>query len=195
MVTMSQPQFPTPDLPPAPRTTEMWLPLARAVGVALLVAAVVNLVFGFRFPYNAPVESIYMYGITIDLLVAGGVILGRSVLHSRRPRAAARPPRAGALSVIALVLSAIAFLAFLPGEISFLADIASGERARYMTATGAVFLAGAPWALGFIFGVGAYRRDGGRANAVLSILAIVLGLVVTIGVVASSVVYGLGLSD
>jgi len=192
---MSEPQLQAPYVRPEPKPTEMSLGLARAIGATLLVAAVVNVVFGLRFPYNAPVESIYMFGITIDLLVAGFVIIGRSVLHSRRVRAASRPPRAGALAVIALVLSALAFLAFLPGESSFLADVAAGERARYMDAAGGVFFAGAPWALGFIFGVGAFRRGGGRANAVLAGLAIALALVVAVGVVASSVVYGLGLSD
>lgn len=181
---------------PQARTTKLVVSLAMGVGATLLIAALVNFAFGVQFPSNAPVESIYMFGITIDLVVAGLILFIRAIRNSRWPLVDDRPRRPTVLTIVAAVLSGIAFLAYLAfGGINFLIGVVDGERLRYMENVFGAFLAGGPWVLAFVFGVAGYRRSGGTANSVLSIGAIALALLVAVAVVASSIVYGLGLSD
>jgi hypothetical protein len=63
-----------------------------------------------------------------------------------------------------------------------------------MNAVAVAFLLGIPWVLGIVFGT-ISLRSGGRRTPVFATIAIALGILVAIGVVAFSVIYGLGLSD
>lgn len=182
--------------PVVARTSDTVIPLALGVGVSLLVAAVVNVAATVGFPGNAPVEQLYSFGITIDLLVAGIVLVVRASVHRRRPRAAAAPPRAGTLAIVALVLAVASVLATLfLGGIDNVALAADGERLRYMNASAGAFYSGAAWSLSFIFGVVGYRTGGGRVNAVLSTAALVLSGVVLVFLLVASISYGLALTD
>ncbi len=85
--------------------------LRGAIAVVLAVGGVVNLVFGGMFPYNAPVESIIMFFLSIAMFI-GAVVLGVfAVLAAIRRSVPLVPERTSPLSVVALVLSAAAFAA------------------------------------------------------------------------------------
>ena len=181
--------------PRPPRRSETSIPLAWSVAGATLVAAVINGGNALGFPSNAPVESIYAFGITVDLLVIALVLCIRAVRHSKLLRAEPRPPKVSRTAIAAAVLSLIALWAAVYSGVEFFGDLFGGERARYMTGGGGAFFYGAPWVLGVIFGVAAYRRGGGTLNTVLSIGAIVCGAIMTIVALGASFVYGAGLSD
>jgi len=193
---MTVPTPPVATVAPSLRPTETAIPLALGVGAVLLVAAIVNVVAGTGFPGNAPVEQVYSFGITVDLLVAGIILLVRGIRHRRRPRAAARATRPGILAIIAAVLAVVAVLGtLLLGGLDYLGQALSGERLRYMYASAGAFYLGAAWCLAFIFGVVGYRRGGGMLNAVLAIGALALAFLVLAAVLTAVVIYGLALSD
>lgn len=177
------------------RTTSTVIPLALGVGVALLVAAVVNIVATLGFPGNAPVEQVYSFGITIDLLVAGIILVIRAALH--RSRTAAPPaPGTGVLPIVALVLAVVSVLgALLLGGLQNLGLAVEGDRLRYMYASGGTFYLGAAWCLSFIFGVIGLRRGAGRVNAGLSIAALALSGAILVFLLIASISYGLALTD
>ena len=182
--------------PTNPRTSESVIPLTLGVGVALLAAAIVNVVATFGFPGNAPVEQLYSFGITVDLLVAGIVLVVRAAVHRRRPRAAQRPAAVSALSVAALVLAvAVAIGALLFGGLQNFGLAVDGERLRYMYASAGTFYLGAAWCLSFIFGAVGYRSGGGRANTLLSLGALAVSGLLLVFLLIASITYGLALTD
>ena len=183
-------------LPAWQRPTQTVAPLALAVAGALLVAAVVNVVALSGFPGNAPVEGVYSIGLTIDLVVAGVILLVRGLRHRSRPIAEPRAPRVGGLTIVSAVLAFVAFAAWLLlGGLSYVFGALDGARLRYMEGTGGLFFAGAAWCLSFIFAVVGFRRGGGSAHRALTIVALVLSGLALAGAISAGVVYGLGLSD
>ena len=183
-------------LPASQRPTRTVAPFAFAVAAVLLIGAVVNVVALTGFPGNAPVEGVYSIGITIDLVVAGLILLVRGLRHRTRPLAETRPPSAGVLAIVAAVLAFVAFAAWLLlGGLSYLFGALDGARLRYMEGTAGLFFVGAAWCLSFIFAVVGYRRDGGTANRALTVVALVLSGLALVGAISAGVVYGLGLSD
>lgn len=188
---------PAPATAPAlPRTTTTIIPLAFGVGAALLVAAVVNVVATFGFPGNAPVEQVYSGGITIDLLVAGIILVVRALVHRARPLAPVEATRVGVLPIVALVLAVVVVVgALLLGGLQNVELAVSDERLRYMNASAGPFYLGAAWCLAFVFGVVGFRRGGGRANALVSIGALALAGVVLVFALVASIMYGLALTD
>lgn len=184
--------------PVAPLTTDavsVWL--AASIAALLLVSAVVNAVSGVNFPSNAPIEQIWDFGITVDL-VAGVITLGvRFLVIFRRPRAAA-PGRSvpGGFAIAGTILGALTVVGWLIlGGGDFLGKLlGSGDYLRYYLDVNGTFFMGIPWILGIVFGVVAYRQGRGTANTVLSLVAIALGVLVLIPTLYSAVVYGLGMS-
>lgn len=167
------------------------------MAVVLLVAAVVNFIAGQNFPSNAPVEQLYAFGITVDLL-AGGIALGARLLFiARIPRATAPVVGPGGLAIASAVLGVAVVVGWLlAGGGDFLGKLAgSGFGLRYyLDVTGAFFF-GIPWILGIFFGVAGYRTGKGPVNAVLSFVGLGLGLLILLASLYSAVVYGLGLSN
>lgn len=186
----------TPATPsPSPRTTELSIPLAWAVVVVAFFAAVVNGLSTALFPPNAPVEWIFAAGITIDLLVIALVLVIRALAHSKRLPAAPRPPKPSRTAIVGAALGFIGLFVAVYSSISYFGDLLVGERPQYMTATGGAFFFAAPWVLGVIFGVAAYRRGGGKLNTALSIGSIVCGIIVVALALTAAILYGMGVTD
>jgi len=193
---MTEPAITIPPLPAHRRPTEASLLLTAVVAAALLAAAIVNVVAATGFPGNAPVEQVYSFGLTVDLAFAGIFLLVRVIRHRARPRAAVRPEHAGVLSIVAVILAVVSLLGWsLLGGLSWLFGSIAGDRLRYMEGTGGLFFVGAAWCLAFIFGTIGYRKGGGRANVVLTVVSLGVAFLVLVPAVTAGVVYGLGLSD
>ena len=161
----------------------------------LAIAAVVNQFWGFRFPGNAPVEQIFVIGITLDLL-AMAVVLGIfAILAASRRSVPVKPQSVSPMAIAGIILSGVTMVFWLLGcLLPVLMSVASGETYQYMTAVGAIFFLGVPWVLGTIFGT-LSLRSGGRLTPILGTVAIGLGVILAVGAVTFSVIYGLGLSS
>ena len=161
----------------------------------LVIAGVVNAFWGFRFPGNAPVEGIFAFGITVDL-VAAAIVLGIfAVLANARRSVPVKPQSISPMAIAAIIMSGlVAVIWILFSLLPVLSSVAAGERYQYMTAVGAIFILGIPWVLGMVFGA-LSLRSGGRLTPILGTIAIGLGVVVATAAVAFAVIYGLGLSN
>ncbi|CAN5321578.1 hypothetical protein BH11ACT5_BH11ACT5_13220 [soil metagenome] len=176
--------------PVAPRTSAAVLPLTIGLGALAIVGAIVNGVFGGMFPSAAPVEDIYNLGITIDLAAVAVVAGIRVLVLFRRVRGVAKP---GA-SVFAILAAAFAVMTLAGWLALGGAEYWGDGMDRYMSGAGGTFFLGALWVLALVFGEIAVRRGDSTLNRVLSIGALVIGVIVLIASVAAAVIYGLGLS-
>lgn len=166
--------------------------LLLGVGIAAIVGLIVNSVGLAGFPNNAPVEAIYALGIGLDFL-AIVVTCGVGWAMSRRgyPLRSETPT-----AIVALILAGAAVVAWVFfGGIGSIVELIPPDRGRYMYAAGGLFYGGALWVLAVIFGAHAFRRGGTPRNNLLAILAIAIPAVLVAYAVASSVIYGMGLTD
>lgn len=194
-----QPAHPVQYAPP----TATWhsRALLIGVGVAALAGAILTTIGGQGFPYNAPVEQLYAFGLTVDLVAVVITMVVFTIIEFRRRGDAARLALAvnanpSPLAIIAVVMGGIALLAWLiGGGLAELIGLLAGARGRYMTATGALFLAGIPWALAMIFGTWGFRPGGHRVSNILAIVAVAVGVVLIVPTTVAALVYGAGLSD
>jgi len=165
--------------------------------VVLLLLLVAQIFGSMGFPYNAPVEQVMAFGISIDL-VAAAIALGvRAAVIAGRTRAPyAGPATAGAFAVTGIVLAGITVLAFLGlSVVPSIAVAVEGGDLRYMgLSSGMVFL-GIPWVAGVFFSAAAYRPGRGTRNSVLSLVALGALLVVAAATVAAALAYGAGLTE
>jgi hypothetical protein len=200
-MTVDQPAPATPIIvsTPAPAGTDrLSVVLAIAFPVVLIVAGVVNLVFGTMFPSGAAIEPIWNFGITVDLIAVSIAFVVRFLVLLRRPRfpaVAVRGP--GPLALAAFIVSgavAVGWLVF--GGGFFLAHLISApdELRYYLDVNGAFFLGG-PWMVGLFLGVASLRQGKGLVNTVFAVAAIVLPLLILVASLFSAVAYGLGLTD
>ncbi|CAN5537267.1 hypothetical protein BH09ACT4_BH09ACT4_25790 [soil metagenome] len=197
--TPPQPAFPT-VYAPTPVTWHSRVVLLSVAGLAV-VAAILTAVGSTGFPGAAPVEQLYCYGLIVDL-VAVAVVVGvlaiiEFIRRADRPRYE-RPfnRRLSVFAILALFLSAIALFAWCAaGGAEQFGYLLGGLRTRYMTATGSLFAAGIPWALGAIFGVWGFRPRANRATNVLAIVAMIIWLALAVFSTIAALVYGAGLSD
>jgi hypothetical protein len=186
--------------PTAERLTPIVLPagaptrspvLLLAVGIAAVVGVIVNTIGLVGFPYNAPVEQIYALGINVDL-IAIAVVSGIGAFVSRRgyPLRATTP-----IATIAVAFAAASAVVWvLAGGIGSVVGLAIGS-GRYMYASAGLFYGGALWVLAVIFAAHGYRRGGARTNNVLAIVALGVAGVLALFAIASSVLYGLDLTN
>jgi hypothetical protein len=166
--------------------------LLLAVAIAAVVGLVVNSIGLAGFPGNAPVEMLYALGIGIDFL-AIAVVCGIGAAISRRgyPLRSSTP-----LAIVAVVFAAASLAAWvLFGGVGSLLELIPPDRGRYMYAVGGLFYGGFLWVLAVIFGAHAFRRGGSQRNNVLAIVALAVPALLVAYAVASSVIYGLGLTD
>ena len=182
---------------------QIWhsIPLLIGIGAFSVLAAIAVGIGGARFPANAPVEQLYAIGLIIDLaavailmviFIAAEVGRRRDPLRQGLPQDTSR----SALAITALVLAGVTVVAWvIDGGFGQLIDLAQGIRGRYMFHTGGVFLAGAPWALSFIFGAWGFRPGGHRLSNVFALVAIGIAAVLGVIVAAASLIYGADLSD
>jgi hypothetical protein len=178
---------------------------SRALLLALTGVALVGLVLtwigGQGFPYNAPVEQLYCFGLVVDLFataIAAGILAIVEFTRRGNPDRASRPTdtRISVFAILAIALSALAAIAWAAGGgIEQLVLLLQGVRTRYMYATGSLFLAGIPWALGMVFGAWGFRPGGHRITNVLALVAVGLGVLLIIPTATAALVYGAGLSD
>ena len=168
--------------------------LRGSVAAFLVIGAMVNIAFGARFPGNAPVEQLFMIAIAILLFMGGVVLVIFAVLAGARRSVPLVPERTSPLSVAALVLVGVVFVAWLFfALLPTLGAIGGGDDARYMTQTGILVLFGAPWIVGLVFAT-LSLRSGGRRTALLAGIALALSLLLVVAAVVASVLYGVGLT-
>ncbi|WP_309713269.1 hypothetical protein [Pseudolysinimonas sp.] len=167
---------------------------ALLLGVAIAAAAglIVNVAGLVGFPYNAPVEQIYALGISIDL-IAIVIVCGLGALMSRR----GYPLRAqSAITVVALAFAlGAAVLWMVAGGIASVIQLFTPEGGRYMYASAGLFYGGATWVLAVIFGSHGYRAGGTLRNNATAFAALALAGVLASYAIASSLIYGLGLTN
>jgi hypothetical protein len=179
-----------PVVQPIARTTAAVLPVTIGLTAAAVVGAVVNLVFGGMFPGNAPVEQIYAFGVTVDLVAVALAVGIRALIIFRMPRGAA----SGTLSVLGIIAAALGLIVFVGWIVIGGAEYWTGGMSRYMTGAGPLFFLGIPWVVSLVLGEVALRRSDSTINSALSIGTLVLGGIVGILTIAATVIYGLGLS-
>lgn len=172
-----------------------------ATGGLAIVAGILTIIGGLNFPSGAPVEQIYCFGLIVDLAavaIAVGAISAVEFTRRGIPGRADVPvnTRLSVFAIVAVALSAVAAFAWAGGGgIEQLGYLVSGIRPRYMYATGALFIAGIPWALGAVFGALGFRPGGNRVTNVLALVALAIWAVLAIITTVHAVVYGLDLSD
>lgn len=194
-----QPAFPTQG---GPRLlTRHSLPVLIATGAIALVGALLTTIGGQGFPYNAPVEQFFAFGLTLDLVAVGIAMIVFVVVEIRRRDELRRGnavvnPYRSVMAILAVIFSGIALLAWtIGGGLVELAELAAGQRTRYMEATGALFFAGGLWTLGMIFGAWGFRPGANRTSNILALVALGAGLLLIVPTTIAAIVYGLGLSD
>jgi hypothetical protein len=188
--------------PPAPYAV-VWHSRALLISVAgaALLAAILTGVGSANFPSAAPVEQLYAFGLIVDLLAVvatvGAFIIIEFVRRGNAARATAPVNRRPSVfAIIAVVMSGIALVVFVAGgggeQFVYLVQ---GIRGRYMYWTGALFVAGIPWALGAIFGAWGFRPRANLLTNVLAAIALVAWLLIAALTVAAALIYGADLSD
>jgi hypothetical protein len=190
----------TPDQPVVPivvgtpsQTPTRSFALLVGTAVAAFALLVTSAIGQAGYPAAAPVEQLYAFGIAVDLL-AITVVSAIGAVFARR-RYPLRPTTP--LTFVAVVLAAVALVAFLAGGgIAAIVQLAApGLRGRYMFASQGLFYTGAVWVLAVVFASHGYRRFGDRRSNTLAVAALAAVAVPVLFVVASSVLYGLGLTD
>ncbi len=181
----------------------IWHSRALLIGVAALaaLAGVGTAIGAAGFPGNAPVESIYAFGIVVDMIAVVVVLVILTIVEFRRRADPVRlglpvNPRPSVFAIIAIALAALTLLSWVVGGgPTQLIDLAQGLRTRYMYHTGGLFAAGVPWSLSLIFGAWGFRPKAHRVTNALAIAAVsITGLLAVVAVIAA-LVYGAGLSD
>lgn len=175
----------------------VWHSRAVLISVAGLAAlcAVLTFIGGLGFP-GGPIEGIYWIGLMFDLISVAIVVGALTAVEYTRRRTPGRlglpvNARLSVFAIIALVMSALAVAAWAVGgglEQLVLRD-------RYMYATGGLFFAGIPWALGGIFGAWGFRPGGNRVTNILAIIALAGWAMLAAFTTFAALIYGAGLSD
>jgi hypothetical protein len=188
---------------PPPVYAVAWHSRALLIGVAgaALLMLILTIVGSANFPSNAPVEQIQAFGMIVDLIAVIAVVGALLIVEFVRRGNAARATlpvnvRPSMFAIIALVLSAIALVAFLTtGAGEQIGYLIQGIRGRYMYWTGGLFVVGIPWALGGIFGAWGFRPRANTATNILAAIAIAIWLLLAALSTTAAIIYGLDLSD
>jgi hypothetical protein len=181
----------------------IWHSRAVLIGVASLaaLAGIGTAVGAAGFPSNAPIESVYAFGVIVDMLAVVVALTILTIVEFRRradPIRLGLPvnPRPSVFGFIAIVMAGLTLLAWVVGDgPTQIIDLAQGLRARYMYHTGGLFAAGIPWALSLIFGAWGFRPKAHLVTNVLALVAVAIGLLLAVVAVVAALVYGAGLSD
>lgn len=189
--------------PPSGPVTVVWHSRALLIGVIAFagISALAIAIAAQGFPSNAPVEQIYAFGLIVDLIavaIAVGSLLAVEVGRRRVPARWAAPVDRR-FSVFAAVGAACALIAILAWAVfgggEQLVFLLTAQNTRYMYHTGSLFLVGAAWVLGFVFGAWGVRSKGHPVSNALGIGALAVAVFLTAIAITATVVYGLGLSD
>ena len=195
-MTVTPPQPPVPPAAPPPLALivdpairSVWV--LAGVAVVAIVGWIVNMVAGFGFPQNAPVEWIYNAGISLDL-IGVAIASGVGALLSIRPRPVRK---ARVFPWLGLGFGVVAVIGWAVASEGLWETLLLGGRGRYMEDTAGAFALGAVWSLGAIFSAYGYRTPARRWHNAAAIAGIVLWAVVLIGVLLSAVLYAADLTD
>jgi hypothetical protein len=162
------------------------------VAALLILVGIGNFIAATGFPSNAPVELLFMFLLSVDLFIAAVVLIVFAVLAGTRRSVPVLPQRTSPLSVAGLVLSGVAFIAWvLFALVPTLADLGD---VRYMTLVGVLVFFGVPWILGLVFGT-ISLRSGGPRTWLFGCLALGLGVALAFAVLTATVLYGMGLTE
>lgn len=165
------------------------------VAAFLVLAAVANLVAATGFPSAAPLELLLMLLLSVDMFIGALALTVFAVLAGTRRSVPVRTDRTSPMSLAAVTLAGVAFIAWvLFGLLPALVAIGTGETVRYITLVGVLVLFGIPWMLGIVFGTTALR-SGGPRTALFAGVALGLGILLVLAVVAATVLYALGLTQ
>lgn len=165
--------------------------LLWGVAVTAVVLMLANVAGLFQFPTNAPVEQIYAFGISVDLVAIAVVSVIGALLSRRgyplRPRSV--------IVIVALIFAGVVTVFWaVAGGVWSIVQLAQGS-GRYMDAVGGLFFFGALWVLAVIFASHGFRRGGEARNNLFAIIVLaVVGALVGFAVF-SSVIYGMGLTN
>jgi hypothetical protein len=194
-MTVTPPPPPVSAAPPIPVTIpnpshrSIWV--LAGVAAAAIVGWIVNMVAGFGFPQNAPVEWVYNAGISLDL-IGVAIATGIGALLTIRPR----PVRmARVFPWLGLGFGVIALVGWAISSGGLWDTLLFGGRGRYMIDVGGAFYLGAVWSLGAIFSAYGFRRPSYRWHNAAAIAGIVLWALVLVGVLLSAVLYAADLTD
>ncbi|MET0303955.1 MAG: hypothetical protein ABW040_07870 [Microbacteriaceae bacterium] len=187
----------------------LWIP-ASVAGLAL-VLAITNSALTVGFTGASPVELIYSFGISLDL-VAVAVILGATTVLRYRRRSLTTVPEATPVilrdgvpepsplsrlgqipATIGALLSAVAITAWtLLSGIPMFAALAFDEPLRYMNAVAAAFFFGIPWVLGLVFSTIALRADAPPRQRLFAGIGLALGLLLAVPIITAAALYSAG---
>lgn len=165
--------------------------MLAGVAAAAIVGWIVNMVAGFGFPSNAPVEWVYNAGISLDL-IAVAIATGIGALLSIRPHPVSK---ARVFPWLGLGFSLLALVGWALASGGMWATLLLGGRGRYMEDVGGAFYLGAVWALGAIFSAYGYRKPAHPWHNAAAIAGIVLWAAVLVGVLLSACLYAADLTD
>ncbi len=175
-----------------PPATARRVPWGFAVVGGVAVAGLVLNFLGLaNFPGNAPVEMVMAFGIGIDLIATIVVAVVGLVIALVRPMSRA----SRVFPWLGLGFAAVALIAWAVAAGGLFETLFAGGRGRYMNDTGGLFLFGIPWVLGAAFSAFGLRYPSTPARTLASAGGIVLWAIVVAGAVASSVLYGMDLTD
>jgi hypothetical protein len=172
-----------------------------ATGGFALLAGILTVIGGLNFPSGATIEGIYCFGLIVDLatvvIVIGALTIVEYVRRGVQEHAAVPVnTRPSIFAIVALGLSLVAAFAWAGGGgLEQLGYLLGGIRPRYMYATGTLFVAGIPWALGAIFGVLGFRPGGNRVTNALGLAAVAIWAILAVLTTVAALVYGADLSD
>ena len=187
---------------PVPQVA-IWHSRALLIGVGAFaaLAGIGTAIGAVSFPNNAPVESVYAFGIVVDMIAVVVTLVILTIVEFRRRADPARQgvpinKRPSVFAIIAVGMAAVTVIAWVVGDgPAQVIDLAQGLRARFMYHTGGLFAAGIPWVLSLVFGAWGFRPKGHAVTNVLAIVAVVIGALLAVVAVVAALVYGAGLSD
>lgn len=162
------------------------------VAVLALIGLVLNFIGLSGFPGAAPIEAIMAFGIGVDLFaVIVACVVGFGVTVRMRP---VRPSKV--FPWVGLGMSALTLVIWAVNSGGLWETLTEVGRGRYMDDTVGAFAFGIPWALGAIFCAFGLRSRGSKTSVTIASWAgIVMWAIVLFGVVASSLLYGMDLTD
>jgi hypothetical protein len=168
--------------------------LRGAIGALFAIGAIVNLAATGGFPSNAPVEMLVSFLLTIDMIIVAVLLAIFAVLAGTRRSVPVAPGRTSPMSVAALILAAVATVAWLLfGIVPSIGALASGSLLHYTDEVGVLAIFGIPWVLATVFGA-LSLRSGGPRTVLFGSLALGAGVVLLIAALTASVLYSMGLT-
>lgn len=172
-----------------PSSRSLWV--LAGVTVAAIAGWIVNMVAGFGFPQNAPVEWVYNAGISLDL-IGVAIATGVGALLTIRPRPVRK---ARVFPWLGLGFGVIALIGWAIASGGLWDTLFLGGRGRYMNDVGGAFYLGAVWSLGAIFSAYGFRKPAHPGHNAAAIAGIVLWAIVLVGVLLSAVLYAADFTD